>query len=195
MPIAADERYAQLAARLAALGAAATLDVLGDLPRHMAAAAPQQGAPTRAPRITRADACVRWRQASGAAVWAQWRALGDSWGVHTYFRKRRVKLVGALSPSSTAALLAGAAPGLAAALAEPGAFCYDRRADALVVRCGDGALLGVATLLVEGHAPVSARQFCVGLKTPVALRPPPPGTAPLRFDDSVDGVDGVDSAP
>lgn len=156
-------------------------------PDRFANARPQQGAASRAPRLSRSDAAVRWRERTARQVWSQYRALVDSWGVHTYHQARRVKLVAARAPDVVASQLdaLGLRAAVDAALSMPGAFYFERRLDALLVRCADGALLGVESLLVEGHAPVSARQFCVGLKTPGALRMPSSAAAALHFDDAL----------
>jgi methionyl-tRNA formyltransferase len=161
VPVLPDEAYASLASRLSQIGAAAVLDVLSALPQRMASASAQQGTPSHAPRLKRSDTHWRWRGGSAAALHTLWRAVGDSWGVYTRFRARRVKLVAVLSPSSTVAALAAA---LVQPSSEAGAFVFDRRGECVLVRCADGSVAGVSSLLVEGRTVVSARQFCVGYR-------------------------------
>jgi methionyl-tRNA formyltransferase len=154
--IAPDEHYSQLAHRLAIIGADAVLDTLRHLPARFAAATPQRGAPTHAPRVSRADARVLWRTHTTAQIWHRFCALGASFGgLHTQWRGRRLKLLElVVAPAELAALPAAATPGT---------VLYDRGSALLLARCSDG-WVGVRRVCVEGKSAVSARQFAAGYR-------------------------------
>jgi methionyl-tRNA formyltransferase len=157
VPIERGEHVEPLAARLAERGGALLLDVLRELPVRLAAAAPQHGVASHAPRLSMASGAVRWRDGI-ARLSRQLRALLGSFGVHATFRGRRTALLDvvpaeALNAHCLAAALALDAP--------PGAFFYSRRDDLLVVSCGDGAL-GVRRLVLAGRRAITARQFAAG---------------------------------
>lgn len=156
VPIAPDERYPQLAHRLAEIGADAVLDTLRDLPARFAAAQPQRGRVTHAPRVSRADARVVWHRHSVADVCRRHRALAAAFGgVHTLWRGRRLKLLELVESP--------APPPAAASLLPPGSVVFDRAAALLLVRCCDG-WLGVRQVCVEGKHAVAARQFADGYR-------------------------------
>jgi methionyl-tRNA formyltransferase len=160
VPILRDERYPELAQRLADVGAQAVLDTLRDLPARLGASRAQHGTPTQAPRVSRADARVRWRAHTVAQIWQRHCALAAAFGgVHTVWRGKRVKLLELLSPHD------GTPPHAVAAAhaAAPGAAVFDRGAAVLWVRCADG-WLGVRRVCVEGKHAVAARQFVAGYR-------------------------------
>lgn len=160
--IDANERFGALARRLATLGAEATLEVLSDFPTRLASAMPQLGTVTLAPRIVRAQAQVIWRSSSVATLWAQWRALGDSFGIHTHWHGRRLKLVDVVAPAVVQQRLGATLATLSANIA-PGSFFYERYSQLLLCRAADG-WLGVATVHFDSRVPIPARQFAAGFK-------------------------------
>jgi methionyl-tRNA formyltransferase len=162
--IAPNEQYSQLAHRLAIIGADAVLDTLRHLPARLAASVPQSGKPSRAPRLSRADARVLWHTHSTAQIWHRFCALGASFGgLHTQWRGRRLKLVELAPPDDAQLLLAAAAAASSSSDASPGTVVFDRASALLLARCRDG-WVGVRRVCVEGKSAVSARQFAAGYR-------------------------------
>ena len=167
LAIGEHERFNALTDRLAALGAECALEVLAALPGHVRDAREQCGTVTHAPRLSRDDARVRWTTSSAADVYRQWRALGELFGgLHCRWRARRIKMVTVSPPDVVAARVAALAADQPQALPpeRAGAFVFDRRSDALLVRCADGTCAGVQRVCVEGKSAVSARQFALGYR-------------------------------
>lgn len=160
VPIDRNEQYSHLAHRLATIGADAVLDTLRHLPARLAASVAQRGKPTHAPRVSRADARVLWREHGVEQIWHRYCALGGSFGgLHTQWRGRRLKLVEIVAPDELT--VATTTPALQAA--RPATVVYDRASALLLARCRDG-WIGVRRVCVEGKSAVSARQFAAGYR-------------------------------
>jgi len=149
LDIAPGETAGSLHDKLAPLGAAALLEVLGRLARGEAVEArpqPDDGA-TYARKIEPAEAALDWHQPA-AVLDRRIRAFDPVPGAHARWSGQRVKVAGsALADGTTAA-----PPGTVVAV---GATDLD-------VVCGDERLLRLATLQPAGGKPMSAAAFARG---------------------------------
>jgi methionyl-tRNA formyltransferase len=163
LDIAADDTTGSLTASLAALGAATIVKALAELPRLQPR--PQDnGLATHAPKVTKADAPIDWREPS-VQVHRRIRALNPVPGAETRLGAEAVKVWEA-EPAE--------------AVGAPGEIvvCDARR---LVVACGQGAL---ALLRVQrpGGKPVTGPELARGLRLQAGTRlvsPDGPAAKPL----------------
>jgi methionyl-tRNA formyltransferase len=143
-PIAPDETGGELRERLAEMGALAIVEALTLLDEAGIAARAQDPAlATSAPKLTRADERLDWRQ-DAASVARRIRAFDPQPGAWTEGRGGALKLFGARAVADAGA------PGTVLAAG-----------DALRVACGDGAI-EVSEVQPAGRARMPVRAFVNG---------------------------------
>jgi methionyl-tRNA formyltransferase len=147
IPIAPTATSATLYAQLAELGPTLLLEVLADLPGHLAGARAQDDAEaTYAHKISKAEAVVDW-SLPAAALARHIRALNPAPGCYSLLDGERVKIwMAQAAPTAS-----GGAPGVI------------QRADAqgIVVACGDGDLL-IENLQLPGARAMAAADLLRG---------------------------------
>lgn len=146
---------------LARLGASLLLDVIDKIAAgHVSAIEQDARLATYAPRLTKADGWIDWRRPA-QSVHNQVRGLQPWPHASTFLKTQRVILLETL-------LEHGPAPANTVA----GAI-VEGRGDRLVVAAGDGGLLRILRLQLEGRRPMSAREFLSGHTMPdgAAFRP------------------------
>ncbi len=151
-PVPPNATYLPLATQLAELGAEAVVEALGSYEGLLAKAATQdEAAVTKAPKITKEMLQIRW-EAPAEEVYRLWRALSDTFGVHSFLPdgKTRIKLV----------RLEGF--GEAAQRDEPGTMRFLPRQKLLTVACGDGRCVLVGAVQLEGRRAQSPQDFANG---------------------------------
>ncbi|MFM7521385.1 MAG: methionyl-tRNA formyltransferase [Planctomycetota bacterium] len=158
-PIGAAETAAELEARLARLGAPLVLEAIERLRAAVEAGAdpatvgtPQDAAlATRAPRLTKADGLVDWRQPA-AAIERLRRALEPWPRAATVWRRPGQAALRLVLDDVAVAAPVTAAPGTVLD-AGPGRF---------VVASGDGTAVEILRLVPEGRRPMPAADFLRG---------------------------------
>jgi methionyl-tRNA formyltransferase len=159
------ETTGSLTDRLATLGAATIVDVLGGLVRDgslAVTAQPARGA-TYAAKITRADARLDWAQ-DATTLDRRIRALSPSPGAAATWRGRPVKILAAVPADSRASVLPGTVVGVGA--------------QGLDVACGDESVLRVTRLQPAAGKPMPARAFAAGYRAVPGTRFEPGPTLP-----------------
>jgi methionyl-tRNA formyltransferase len=157
VPILPSATSGTLHAELAELGAAALLEVAGQLQGGSAHARPQSGqGVTYAPKIEKAEALIDWRRTANQ-IERQVRAFNPRPVAETRLEGEQVRIFAAqaetFAPKTTGAAASdGGAPGTVLAL----------RSDAILVRCGEGAL-AIREVQRSGRTRVSAREFAHAL--------------------------------
>lgn len=153
LAIGEDETSAQLAPRLAALGAETLVETLRRLDVGDLEARPQDDdQATMAPRLGKDDGVIDWRW-SARTIYDRWRAFTPWPGISTALADRRVKVLAA-RPLAARPLTDGdgAPPGTLLGL----------RHDLLEVQCGEGTVLAIERLQAAGKKALSAVQFVNG---------------------------------
>lgn len=167
VPIAATDTAGNLTPRLAAIGAAAVMQTLADLPARLANAAPQaKDGVTKAPKLRPEQGTVHWSDA-GATVDKVMRmaaAFDDSIGIHTFMagapaQLARVKLLELARLSAEEQQAADAAAGGSASVV-PGSLLL-RSGGRLLVRACDG-WLQVVRLQPATKKPMRGADFANG---------------------------------
>jgi len=147
--IARTETAGSLHDKLARLGAATLLDVLGRMARGDPPTPRPQGddGATYAAKIEAAEAAVDWLRPA-AELDRRIRAFDPAPGAHARWSGQRVKLAGSCVVDASAA----AAPGTVTAIGDRG----------LDVACGDARVLRVSVLKPAGGKAMSAAAFARG---------------------------------
>ncbi len=143
------ETARELEDRLAVLGAELLLSTLASLDSAVRVKQDDAQA-TSAPKIKKEDGLIRWELNAGA-VDRKVRALADRPGVFTYFRGKRISLLGGRALESSGK---SAAAGHVLAIGKAG----------LTVACGGGTAYLVEELQPEGKGPMGAYAFSLGTK-------------------------------
>ena len=156
IPITPAATSGTLHAELAELGAAALLEVAGQLQGGSVHASPQSAeGVTYAPKIEKAEALIDWRRAA-IQIERQVRAFNPRPVAETRLEGEQVRIFAAqaetFAPKATASAASGGAPGTVLAV----------RSDAILVRCGEGAL-AIREVQRSGRTRVSAREFAQAL--------------------------------
>jgi len=147
-PIGRDERAAELAPRLAELGAALMVETLAGLERDEIEPRPQdETAATYAPRLTKEDGRVDWTLPA--------RVLHDRWRAYTPWPGLAAERAGETVKILACEPLAGSAD------AAPGSF-LGIEGERLTVACGGGSRLAVASLQRAGRRAVSGADYARG---------------------------------
>eukprot|EP00948_MAST-09A_sp_MAST-9A-sp1_P001079 g1079.t1 len=94
--------FSNLHEKLAKLGGNALVNVLANLSDirnnisiEKEGASPMSSGVTKgnridAPKIVRADATINWERFDNLNIYHRWRALSETWGIHTYLKRKRV---------------------------------------------------------------------------------------------------------
>jgi methionyl-tRNA formyltransferase len=114
---------------------------------------------TYAPRLTRADGRIDWRQ-SALVIHNLVRGLHPWPHASTWLDGRRVVILRTSRPSR---------PDRPPRSAEPGEV-VEARGDTLIVAGGDGECLSIERLQLEGGRPLSAREFLAGHRLQAGAR-------------------------
>jgi methionyl-tRNA formyltransferase len=137
--------------RLSVLGAELMVETLRGLARGEIQPQPQEHAlATLAPMLKKEDGRIDW-MLPAEQVWWRVRGLRPWPGAYTTFRGKNLRLWSAARP----------APGPPCAQ-EPGTLVADRKR--LCVACGQGTLLEIQELQLEGRKRISARDFANGVR-------------------------------
>ncbi len=167
------ETAGELSPRLANLGAELLIETLRRLERDdLEPIAQDDSAATFAPRLLKADGLVDWTL-DAQTIYNRLRAFTPWPGLTSTLREQPVKLLG------MRVLAADLLPDLPRSLQDgPGGELLGMQEERLMVRCGNGTILGLETLQRPGRKPVSAVDFVNGEH----LRPgeffsPPPSSA------------------
>jgi methionyl-tRNA formyltransferase len=151
-PIAPDETSGEVERDLAIIGAAALLDVVRHLEAGTAHEAPQdESGVTYAPRLTKDEGLIDW-SAPAAAIHNQARGLQPWPRAFTSLDATRVIVLRTTLPGQAGS--GDPAPGEIVAIDD----------DALVVAAGDGALVRLLRVQLEGRRPVSGRDLAAGTR-------------------------------
>lgn len=166
VPLDVDSRETtgSLTDRLASLGAATIVDVLGGLARDRSLAVtaqPADGA-TYAAKITRTDARLDWAQ-DATTLDRRIRALAPSPGASAVWRGRLVKILAAVPAGNRASALPGTVTGVGV--------------QGLDVACGDGSVLRVTRLQPAAGKPMPAQAFAAGYRAVPGTRFEPAASA------------------
>lgn len=149
LEIGSDETTAQLAPRLAQLGARAMVDTLRGLAAGELRDEPQDdAAATYAPQLTRADGEVDW-QHTARQIYDRWRAYTPWPGISAQLGEQPLKLVELATRDERDDSL------------EPGTI-RGLQADAIEVVCGDGTILAALQVQRPGKKAVRAVDFFNG---------------------------------
>ncbi len=133
----------------------------------------------KAPKITPDMSNLKWHESNPHQVFNKWRALGDTVGVHTFFKGSRVKLFNFVPPSSLKATpdssQSSKDPQLLTGEAVPGSLKYDKERQVLWIKSvpmpdvdphhswrEKHGWIGVTHLQFEGRKVMDARSFYNG---------------------------------
>ena len=148
-PIAPDETAAELAPRLARLGAELLVETLREMQRGALRPEPQDPAQaTLAPILRKEDGRIDWRQTAPALA-CRVRGFNPWPGAFTTWAGSRLGVWRARE-----------APGRAAAAGE----ILGREGDALLVGCGSGTTLALTEVQPEGRKRMSGAAFALGAR-------------------------------
>ncbi len=151
------ETAAELAPRLAEIGAGLMVETLRRLERGELRPRPQDDArASYAPRLSKADAEVDWR-CEAREIYNRLRAFTPWPGLESELRGERLKILAATVVDEEEAGEAAAAE----ARGEPGTI-LGLVDDRLAVACGGGSMLGLARVQRPGRKGVSAADFVHG---------------------------------
>lgn len=139
---------------LAADGAALTRDIVAGIADGTAAAVPQRGEATLAPKLTLEDGAIDWTQPL-ASVYARYRGVTPEPGAHTTIGGARLKILSAAPAASDAPVTA------------PGEIRGTK--SSVLIGCADGAL-EVTRLQPAGKGPMNAADWWRGLRTGEVVR-------------------------
>jgi methionyl-tRNA formyltransferase len=159
MPIAADSTAGSLTSALAELGGELIVEALDKVVRGLVAPRPQsQNGVTYAPKITRTEGRLDWRQGA-SELERRVRAL-DPWpGAFFSYRDEAIRVLAATVPAGPAA-------------AAPGTVLDER----LTIACGTGTLR-LLRLQRPGRAAVDAAAFLRGYPIPAGTQLPCPASS------------------
>jgi methionyl-tRNA formyltransferase len=148
--IGPDETSEEVERGLAEIGAELLVAVVDALDTGAARATPQDPVGVSyAPRLTKEDGRIAW-EATAGAIHNQVRGLQPWPHAYTFLDGTRVIVLRSAREAGSAPQ--GALPGEVVALS----------AEAIVVAAGDGGLLRLVQLQMEGRRPVSGREFAAG---------------------------------
>jgi methionyl-tRNA formyltransferase len=151
VPIRDEDTTETLSARLSGVGADLLVETLPRLIRAEIQPQPQDHAQaTFAPILKKEDGRIDWRL-EAEEIWGRVRGLRPWPGAYTTFRSKNLHIWSAAP-----------APGQAGPGDEPGTLLPER--GSLRVVCGQGTLLEVHELQVEGRKRLAARDFLNGMR-------------------------------
>lgn len=157
-PIGPDETSVEVERDLAVMGADLLVGVIQAMDAGTASDTPQESAGvTYAPRLTREEGLIAW-QAPAAAIHNQVRGLQPWPHAYTFLDQARVIVLRSARDGREAP--AGSVPGDVVAL----------DADGLLVAAGDGRLIRLEQLQLEGRRAVSGREFAAGAQVKAGRR-------------------------
>jgi methionyl-tRNA formyltransferase len=158
-PIGPDETTEEVERDLAVMGGALLGSVLRDIEAGRAVETPQEsGGASYAPRLTKEEGVIAW-EAPAQAIHNQVRGLQPWPHAYSFFDAARVIVLKSALPSSAGDAVR-ALPGEVVAL----------EADRVTVAAGDGHVLELLRLQLEGRRPVSGREFAAGVRLKVGRR-------------------------
>ncbi|XP_053997288.1 methionyl-tRNA formyltransferase, mitochondrial isoform X1 [Hylaeus anthracinus] len=149
------ETLPELYARLAKLGATLLVNVLENLPQILQSARPQdEENVTYAPKITSKIAVIKWNEMSARNIYDLHRALLGVYPITATFQNAKIKLHDVKEiKESIPSTLEGEMPGV---------VIYDKKSDALIIKCKGGNCISVKKVVMKGRSPMSARDFYNG---------------------------------
>ena len=157
-PVLPTDTFRSLHQRLAALGARAVLHCVNNVQAMRAACSPQPvtASPStfpRAPKLSKGFALLDFTQPA-AAVYSRWRACCGFVSAYTVWREKRVILhwLDGVEPQH-------------GKRGQAGEVRYDASRRLLRLSCGDGCVLLLSMMQIEGKLPMSALAFANGYVT------------------------------
>lgn len=157
-PIGIDETSEQVEQDLAVIGANLLVSVVGAIQAGLARETPQdEGGVSYAPRLTKEEGLIAW-EAPAEAIHNQVRGL-HPWP-HAYTMLDDARVIVLRSAISAAAPTGPAQPGEVVAV----------DGDRIAVAAGDGRLLHLLQLQLEGRRPLSGRDFAAGTRLKAGRR-------------------------
>lgn len=104
-----------------------------------------------APKVTDAMAHINWTTMTGRYIYNLYRALYSFKHLTTMWQKRNIKISEMHSCDNDSVAKANAS--------RPGTVNYVRQENSLHVHCGDGSIVKILKLQLEGRKTFSARDF------------------------------------
>ncbi|KAF4144585.1 Formyl transferase C-terminal domain-containing protein [Phytophthora infestans] len=152
-----------LAKELASFGADCIVKTLGDLPMLKKTAVTQDDAVAcKAPKLTFKDGLISLNEAA-SDIFHRWQALSSSVGVKVQFRGKVVKLIEVRLPTAEE-LQSVEADEDRNGPAEAGTFFFEKKRQALWLRCADASWLLVTKLQQADRKVGAALDFCNGYR-------------------------------
>ncbi|KAE9099661.1 hypothetical protein PF010_g15121 [Phytophthora fragariae] len=153
----------ELAKELAAFGADCIVKTLNDLPARKKTAIVQDDAiACKAPKLTLKDGFIALNE-SASEVFHRWQALSNSVGLSVQFREKIVKLIEIRLPS-TEELQSVKADEAHNGPASTGAFFFEKKRQALWLRCAKDSWLLITKLQQADRKIGTALDFCNGYR-------------------------------
>ncbi|KAG7394815.1 hypothetical protein PHYBOEH_004637 [Phytophthora boehmeriae] len=153
----------ELATELAAFGAECVMKTLSDLPSRKEAAVVQDDTTaTKAPKLTLKDGILLLSEPA-QKIFHCWQALSSSVGVSVQFRDKVVKLIDIRLPSAEE-LQSVQADEVRNGPASAGTFFFEKKRQALWLRCAGDSWLLVTKLQQDGRKIGAALDFCNGYR-------------------------------
>jgi len=154
--IGTEETSPELAARMSAMGAGLVIDSLLQLDRGEISPVPQQSKDaTYAPVLKKEDGRIDWTR-TALQIYNRMRGFTPWPGAYTTFRGQNCQLRGRPEPDPRDRSGGKSTP------PEPGAIAPAHKE--VLVSCGEGTLLRLETVQIEGRKKISAREFANGAR-------------------------------
>ncbi|KAL3669488.1 hypothetical protein V7S43_005880 [Phytophthora oleae] len=152
-----------LSKELAAFGADCIVKTLADLPSRKKTALVQDDAVAcKAPKLTFKDGLVSFDD-SASDIFHRWQALSSSVGVNVQFREKVVKLIEIRLPTAEE-LQSVEADENTNGPAEAGTFFFEKKRQALWLRCANSSWLLITKLQQADRKVGAALDFCNGYR-------------------------------
>ncbi|ETM42064.1 hypothetical protein L914_12226 [Phytophthora nicotianae] len=158
-----DIQCQDLSKELATFGAECIVETLTDLPTRKKAAVVQDNAiASKAPKLTFKDGLISLDE-SASDIFHRWQALSSSVGVNVQFRGKVVKLIEARIPTAEE-LQSVEADEARNGPAATGTFFFEKKRQALWLRCADDSWLLITKLQQADRKVGGALDFCNGYR-------------------------------
>nr|XP_034184417.1 methionyl-tRNA formyltransferase, mitochondrial isoform X1 [Osmia lignaria] len=154
--ISEDETLPELTSKLAKIGANLLGETFDNLPELIQSAKPQdEKYVTYAPKITPKISIINWNEMSAKRIYDLHRALLGLYPLTAFFQDLKIRLldVKKIEATSLGTLITKLEGEM------PGTVVYDKKKDALIVKCKDESFIAVKKVIIEGKRCISANDF------------------------------------